>query len=151
MFDGLDLSAAAALQGVSDATARRWKSHAKEVGDDWDKARGAHLIAGGGLEEVARQTLALTVLQVNATLDAITNEADMPAAAKAKALASLADSYNKLLSTSKRLMPETSQLATAMDVIQRLVQFVRDQYPQHTGALAEVLQPFGEEVARAYG
>ncbi|MDN3578700.1 DUF1804 family protein [Chitinimonas viridis] len=151
VFDCLDMPAAAAKHNVPEATARRWKYAAKEMGDDWDKARGAQMLAGGGIEEVSRQTLALVVLQVQATLQTINETADMPPAVKVQMLASLSDSYLKLSKVATKLMPETTQLATAMDVLQRLVKFIRDKYPQHAGSLAEVLHPFGEEVSKAYG
>jgi DNA-binding PucR family transcriptional regulator len=151
VFDGLDLPAAAAKHGISEGTARRWKCQARELGDDWDKARGAQLLAGGGIEEVARQTLALVVMQVQATLQAIQDSPDMKPETRVQLLASMADAYNKLLATSKRLMPETTQLATAMDVIQRLGAFIKQRYPKHLGAFAEVLEPFGEQLERDYG
>lgn len=151
VFDALDLPAAAAKHGVPEATARRWKYQAKETGDDWDKARGAQMIAGGGLEAVARQTLALVVMQVQATLQAIQDAPDMKPETRVQLLASMADAYNKLLATSKRLMPETSQLATSMDVLQKLGAFIREHYPKHLAAFAEVLEPFGESLEKAYG
>ena len=151
VFDQLGLEIAAAKHGVPDATARRWKREAKAEGDDWDKARSAQMIAGGGIEDVVRQTLAVVVQQVQATVEAIQQNPDTPPAEKVKALASLADSYNKLMAASRRLMPETDKLAVAMDVIKRLDAFVRENYPQHGGAFAELLAPFGQDLARAYG
>ena len=149
--DQLALEVAANAQGVPLATVRRWKSDAKRAGDDWDKARAALEIAGGGLEEVLRQTLGVVVRQVQATMDALEGATDMPPAAKVQAMASLADSYNKLIAASRRVMPETDQLGTALAVVQRLLEFVRKNYPQHGAALSEVLEPFGEEIARHYG
>lgn len=151
VFDQLGLEVAALKHEVPIATARRWKSDAKKAGDDWDKARGAQLIAGGGIEDVVRQTLAVIVQQVQATIEAIQANPDMPPGEKVKALSSLADAYNKLMAVSKRLMPETDKLATAMDVTKRLLDFVRTKYPKHGTALAEVLEPFAEELARVYG
>lgn len=151
VFDQLGLEVAAVKEGVPVATARRWKSEAKKAGDDWDKARGAQMIAGGGLEEVMRQTLGVIVRQTQATMDAIEAADDMPAAAKVQALASLADSYNKLMAASRRLMPQTDQLGVAMGVIKLLLDYVRKHHPQHGAAVAAVLEPFGEEVVRTYG
>ncbi|WP_374348608.1 DUF1804 family protein [Chitinimonas sp.] len=148
VFDGLELPAAAAKHGVAEGTARRWKYQAKEVGDDWDKARGAQMLAGGGIEEVARQTLAIVVMQVQTTVQAINESPDMRPEVKVQMLTSLADAYNKLLAASRRLMPETSQLATAMDVLQKFGQFIRDKYPKHLAAFAEVLEPFGDELGK---
>lgn len=151
IFEQLGLEVAALKHGVPTGTARRWIREAKAAGDDWEKARSAQLIAGGGIEDVVRQTLAVVVQQVQATVDTIQAATDMAPGEKVKALASLADAYNKLTAVSRRMMPETDRLAIAMDVIKRQRDFIQSNYPQHGGAFAEVLMPFGEEIARAYG
>ena len=151
VFDQLALELAAAKEGVPLATARNWKREAKAAGDDWDKARSAQLIAGGGIEDVVRQTLAVVIQQVQATVEAIQNDGTMPPGEKVKALSSMADAYNKLIAASRRLMPETDRLAVATDVAKRLSEFIRANYPQHVGAFTEILGPFGEALARAYG
>lgn len=151
VFDRLSLEVAAMSAGVSFASASRWKRESKAGGDDWDKAQAAQLIAGGDIEDIARQMLAGLVTQYQATMQAIGIDTSMAPADKVQALASLADAYNKTIAASKRLLPETSELATAMGVLQKFAQFIRDKYPQHLGAFAEVLEPFGQEVARVYG
>lgn len=151
VFDQLSLEVSAAKLGVPFATVRNWKRSGKELGDDWDKARGAQMIAGGGIEDVVRQTLGVVVQQVQATVEAIQEAHDMRPEAKVQALASLADAYNKLMAASRRLMPETDKLAVATDVAKRLAEFVRANYPQHAPAFAEILGPFGDDLARAYG
>jgi len=151
VIDQLGLEIAALKEGVPTATARRWKSEAKAAGDDWDRARSAQMIAGGGIEDVVRQTLAVVVQQVQATVESIQAAPDMSPVDKVQMLASLADAYNKLMAASKRLMPETDRLGVAMDVIRRELEFARARYPQHVNAIAEILEPFGEELAKAYG
>lgn len=151
VFDQLGLEISAVKHGVPEATAKRWKRDAKEAGDDWDKARSAQMIAGGGIEDVVRQTLAVVVQQVQATVELLQNSPDMPPGEKVKALSSLADAYNKLMAVSKRLMPETDKLAVAMDVIKRLDAFIRENAPQQAGPFSELLPSFGQELARAYG
>ncbi len=151
VFDQLSLEVAAAKHDVPYATVRNWKRAGKELGDDWDKARGAQMIAGGGIEDVVRQTLGIVVQQVQATVQAIQDAEDMPPATKVAMLASLADAYNKLMAASRRLMPETDKLAVATDVAKRLAEFVRENYPQHAPAFAEILGPFGDELAKGYG
>ena len=151
VFDQLGLEVAAVKEGVPTATARRWKREAKDAGDDWDKARSAQMIAGGGIEDVVRQTLAVMVQQVQATIESIQAAPDMDPTTKVQMLASLGDSYHKLANVSRRLMPETDKLAVAMDVIKRLDAFIRDNHPQQAGVFAELLPTFGQELARAYG
>lgn len=147
VFEQLDLDPAALKVGVPEGTARRWKREAKAAGDDWDKAKSAQLIAGGGIEDVVRQTLAVVVQQVQATVDAIQQAPDMAPGDKVAMLASLADAYNKLMSASRRLMPETDTMAVRLDTVKRLGEFVRAKHPRHGSAFIEVLEPFAASLA----
>ncbi|MDS0859931.1 DNA-binding protein [Burkholderia multivorans] len=150
VFDRLSLEVAAMKSGVNYSTARRWKDDARAAGDDWEKAQAAQLLAGGGIEGAARQMLAGMVTQYQATMDEL-DSAEMKPADKVAMLASLADAYNKTINASKRVLPETNELAIAMGVVQRLATFIKDRYPEHVGAFADVLGPFGDELATAYG
>lgn len=151
VFNQLGLEVAAVKHGIPPATAKRWKRDAKELGDDWDKARGAQMIAGGGIEDVVRQTLAIVVTQVQATMQQLQDAPDMPPADKVKMLASLSDSYSKMMSVMTRLMPETDKLAVATDVLKRLAEYMRNNAPDQVANYAELLGPFAEELAMAYG
>lgn len=151
VFDQLGLEVAAMKHGIPDGTAKRWKREAKAEGDDWDKARSAQMIAGGGIEDVVRQTLAVVVQQVQATVETIQAAPDMPPAEKVQMLASLADAYNKLMAASKRLMPETDKLAVAMDVVKRFGEHIAKRKPSLAGEFVEQIEAFGEELARVYG
>lgn len=151
VFDQLGLEIAAVKNDVPVATARRWISEARKAGDDWEKARAAQMMAGGGVEAIARQTMAMFSQQAQATMLMLQSDTALSPLDRAKAMASLADSFTKLVSANGRLMPETDKLAVAMDVVKRLREFIQADFPQHGGAFAEVLMPFGEEIARAYG
>ncbi|VVE59809.1 DNA-binding protein [Pandoraea captiosa] len=151
VFDRLSLEVAAVSAGVAYGTARRWKTDAAAAGDDWDKAQAAQLLAGNGIEEIARQALAGLVTQYKATMDELQVNTEVSAGDKVQMLASLADAYNKTISASKRILPETNELAVAMGVVQRLAAFIKENHPKHVAAFAEVLGPFGDELARAYG
>jgi hypothetical protein len=147
VFDQLALEAAAIKLGVPEATAKRWKREAREAGDDWDRARSAQMIAGGGIEDVVRQTLAVIVQQTQATVQAIQAAEDMPAADKVQMLTSLSDAYNKLMSASRKLMPETDAMAIRLDTVKRLGEFIRARHPRHGAAFSEILEPFASELA----
>lgn len=146
VHDRLPLETAADKAGVPISTAQRWKRQARAAGEDWDKLRAASLLAGEGMENVARQMLADYVVQHKALMDLINGDADMGAAAKVAALASLADSFNKTVAASRRVLPETNKLATALTVLNRLSDFVRERFPQHASAFVEILEPFGEVI-----
>ena len=147
---GLSLEIAAAQAGVPYATARRWFTDAKGNGDDWDKFRAASLIvAGGGIEQAMARIVAAGLMRCEALLEVL-GDMDYPEA-QVKAVATLGDTVSKLKNAGAKLMPEADRLGVAMDVIRRLAEFVRANHPQHAAAYAEILGPFGEEIARAYG
>lgn len=70
---------------------------------------------------------------------------------RAKLLASLADAFTKTVAANARIMPETSQLATALQVLDALAAFVQEKHPKHLAAFVEVLEPFGAEVEKKFG
>ncbi|MCB5309225.1 DUF1804 family protein [Yersinia massiliensis] len=151
IFGQMSLEIASAQAGVSFVTARRWKKEAQDAGDDWDKLRAAHVIAGGGLEDIGRAVLTGLVTQYQTTLEQLNCNSDLPAQKRVELLASLADAFNKAISASKKILPETSQLAIALDVLQKLSLFISEKHPQHLAAFVEILEPFGDEVEKHYG
>ncbi len=151
VFDRLSLEVAAMKCGVSYGTASRWKAQAADGGDDWEKAQAAQLMAGGNIEDIGRQMLAGLVTQYQASMDELNRDTNLNPALKVQLLSSLADAFNKTVAASKRILPETSELATAMEVVQKLATFVQQRYPKHAQAFAELLEPFGDELARTYG
>lgn len=148
VYDRLPLDQAAAKSGVPAGTAARWKRQARAAGEDWDKLRAADLLAGEGTEAVARQMLADYVAQHKALMEQINTAADITARDKVDMLASLADSFNKTVAASRKVLPETDKLATALAVINKLSDFVRVNFPQHAAAFVEILEPFGDELAK---
>lgn len=150
VFDQLGIEIAAMRAGVSESTAQRWKRDARQAGDDWDKSRAAHMLAGEGMESVAREMLTALILQCRAVIDDIV-DADVSAVDRAKIITSVTDSLHKSLAASRRLLPETSELATALETIQLLSEFARERMPQHLPAVLELIEPFGETLAAHYG
>lgn len=151
IFGQMSLEIASAQTGVAFATARRWKKEAQDAGDDWDKLRAAHIMAGGGLEDIGRAILTGLMTQYQTTLEMLTTNADLPADKRVELLASLADAFNKAVAANKKILPDVSQLAIALDVIQRLSTFMAESYPQHLAAFVEILEPFGQEMEKHYG
>lgn len=150
IFGQMSLEIASAQAAVAFATARRWKKEAQDAGDDWDKLRAAHVLAGGGLEEIGRAVLTGLVTQYQTTLEQLTTAEGIQPKERVELLASLADAFNKATAASRKILPETSQLAVALDVLQRLSTFVQESHPQHLGAFVEILEPFGAEIEKHY-
>ena len=151
ILDRQALPAIAVVTGVPEPTLRRWKREAKAAGDDWDTARAASTLAGGGLEALVGQVLEEYVIAHQATLEALKTATEISPVEKAKVLAGLADAFNKTVSSAGRISPRISELGVAMDVLKRLGDFLAQRYPQHAPALLEVIEPFGETLVEVYG
>jgi len=150
VYDRLPLETAAARHGVGYNSARRWKRSAQGSGDDWDRARAASRMASGGLGEVTNQVLEDFAHLFQSTMEEI-KQGEHDGIAKAEALSRLSDAYTKTMAAAAKGSPEIARLAVALDVIERFSKYVRDHYPEHAEALITVLEPFGEEIAEAYG
>lgn len=147
---GLPLERAAEKVEIPLPTARRWYQDAKKAGDDWDKYRAAGLVvAGGGIEQAMGRVIAAGLVRCEVLLEQIEGAKDPFEAVKA--MGTLSDTIAKLKSAGKGMMPEADRLGVAMDVIKRMQVFIQTNYPQHGAAFADVLMPFGDEIARAYG
>lgn len=140
----------ASVVGVSAGTIQRWKKAAKTNGDDWDLARGAHLIGDQGLESAITYFIHEFVLYAETTMTALKAEGDMSVEDRTKQLTLLADAMTKATSSAGKLAPKVSELGVAQDVLKRLLEFVRTEFPNRGEAIQEVLEPFGEELAKAY-
>lgn len=144
---GLPIEQAALKAAVPLATARRWKAESLTEGDDWDKfQRASMIVAGGGFDQAMGRVAAGVILRCEALLERIAEDPEIDPIEATKAVGSLTDSLAKAHAAAKRLMPATDRLATAMGVVKLLTKFIQERYPQHLGAFAEVLAPFGREV-----
>ncbi|BBI91168.1 hypothetical protein SSYM_2246 [Serratia symbiotica str. Tucson] len=151
VFSTLSLELAAIQCGVSFATAGRWKKEARENGDDWDVIRSANMLASGAPEDVARSILASLMTQFQVTLEKVNTADDIPAQERVTLLASLTDGYSKAIAASKKILLETSQLATSMETMKLFSTFIQEHYPQHLTAFVEVLEAFGPVLEKNYG
>lgn len=148
---GQSLETSAQLCNVAFGTARRWKEDAKTGGDDWEKLRAAHVLSGGGLEQLGRGIIAGFLAQYQSTMEAVQNDVELAPTDKVKLLASLADAFTKTVNANARVLPETSKLATAMEVMQLLADFVQEKHPEQLAAFVEMLEPFGAMIEKKFG
>ncbi|HHF7116599.1 TPA: DUF1804 family protein [Haemophilus influenzae] len=139
VFYCLTLEIAAEKAGVSYNTARRWKREAEAKGDNWDKVRDANTMASGKVEDVARGMLTAFVLYFENTMDEIKRAEALPVSEKAKLIQGLGDSYSKMVASSKRLLPEVSELATAWKVIEMVTNLIKTKHPDLLPAFLSVL------------
>lgn len=135
---------------VAGATISRWKVDAQAQGDDWDVARAAATMQGEGFDKLVADAVEGFTVMFQATMEQIQQAENMQPADKAKMMASLADSFNKMINSAGRASPSLSKLAIATDVLRKLAEFVRSDFIQHASAFEEILEPFGLEIAKAY-
>lgn len=151
VFENQSLELAATFSGVPLATVRSWKYTAKEQGDDWDKARSAHLFAGGGIETVGQTLLAGFLVQWQSAFDDLEKAENVNPLEKAKVLASLTDSYLKVINANKKLLPETQATAVAVLVVEALLNHISEVYPNKLQDFALILQTFESVMERKFG
>jgi hypothetical protein len=151
VYQRLPMDAACTKAEVARGTANRWKREAAAEGDDWDRARAAVALGDESMTTLAQKLLEDYLVQHQSTIVLMREATDMSAREKAETLAALSDSFNKTMNSFKRLSPEISKQSIALDVLERLVKFAQHNHPEHVKALVELLEPFGLELARAYG
>jgi hypothetical protein len=139
----------AAAYGISEVTVGRWKKAAKEHGDDWDKARTAHVIAGEGVEAVVSTVVEDFMIQAQEILDEIKN-GNHSTQEKVSMLVALSDAMTKMAASAKKFAPKISELGVAQDVMGNLLDFVRENFPHHSAAILEIIEPFSERLAEIY-
>ncbi|MDZ7822994.1 MAG: DUF1804 family protein [Ahrensia sp.] len=143
--------------GVSSATIGRWKADARKRGDDWDIARAAHMIAGQGLDGVITTVVEEFMLMAQHAIEELKADAlkepgeRMAIGDRIKMMASLSDAMVKMTNSAGRLAPKISELGVAQDVIRRMMEFVREDYPDHANIMLEIIEPFGETLVEAFG
>lgn len=151
VYKRLPLEQACHAAGVPAGTGKRWRQEAKAKGDDWDSHRSAIALGDDNQKALACQLLEEYLVQHQAVMQRLAEAKDMAPAEHARILMGLMDAFNKAMSSFKKLSPELNRHAVALDTLQRLATFAQQRYPQHVGALLEMLEPFGEELAKAYG
>ncbi|MBE2895467.1 DUF1804 family protein [Pasteurellaceae bacterium HPA106] len=149
VFEMLTLEQSAEKAGVSFGTARRWKKQAQNAGDDWDMVREAATMAGGQAEEVSRGLLTRFILHFTKVMDEVEN-AEMSPSEKAELLSGLGDSFTKMTAASKRILPEVSELATAMKTIELFGHYIQSKKPHLLSDFLDLLDGFGQTLNKEF-
>ncbi|SDD56665.1 Protein of unknown function [Paracidovorax valerianellae] len=149
VYQRLPMETACKKVGVPRSTGNRWKQEAADKGDDWETVRAAIALGDDNFSSLSKKLLEDYLVQHQATMDQLRDATNMTARDRAETLASMSDSFNKTMASFKRLAPDLNKQAVQLDVLQRLVSFAQARFPQHLGAMVELLEPFGEELAKA--
>lgn len=148
VYQRLAMETACKKLGVPRSTGNRWKQEAMDKGDDWDGVRAAVALGDENFSTLSKKLLEDYLVQHQATMDQLRTATTMSARERAETLASMSDSFNKTMASFRRLSPELNKQAVQLDVLQRLVSFAQARFPQHLTAMVELLEPFGEELAK---
>lgn len=148
VYQRMAMETACKKLGIPRSTANRWKQEAVDHGDDWDTVRAAVALGDDNFASLSKKLLEDYLVQHQATMDLLRDDKVLSARDRAETLASMSDSFNKTMASFKRLAPELNKQAVQLDVLQRLVSFAQARYPQHLPAMVEMLEPFGEELAK---
>lgn len=151
VFKQLPMEAACAAMQLPKTTGNRWKREAAEQGDDWDFTRSAVALGDDNFKQISQQLLQDYLVVHKSVIDQLKTNDKLTAQQRVTMLASLSDSFNKSIAAFRRIAPEINSYAIALDVVQRLTTFAQGRYPQHVPAILEMLEPFGAELAKAYG
>ncbi|MBL1321548.1 MAG: DUF1804 family protein [Methylophaga sp.] len=150
VYERLSLEAASEKQGVSFNTARVWKKKAKLEGDDWNKARSASRMAQGGLGDITTQLLEDFALLFQATITDI-RDGEYDGLKKAEALSRLSDAYTKTMKAAAGGDPKIAKLSIALETLQLLAVYIKDEHPDVLERFTHILEPFGAKVNEAFG
>lgn len=153
IYQALTLDEAAKACGVSLRTALHWKKASAEQGDDWERRRLAARMAGESQERVSQAILEDYLLLHQFTIEKLKQDTDpkVTALQRAEALSRLADAFTKTMNAVRKSSPSLNNLAVANEVLQRQAAFIKARFPQHAEVFLEILEPFGEELAKSYG
>ncbi|WP_332829603.1 DUF1804 family protein [Escherichia coli] len=148
--NGYSLTASAGYRRHEVRRAARHSAALENAGDEerrrLGQAAAAHALAGDGLESVARTVLISLVVKCQTTLERLNQNPDIPPQESVELLASLSDSLSKAVASSKKILPETDRLATALEVVQRLGAFIKERHPAQYAPFLEVLEGFAKEL-----
>jgi hypothetical protein len=142
----LPAKAVAARLGVAERTVQRWMAADASKCRDWNEARRRAAQMRSTQEAAAQEFMAGFLTFQRKVLAELDAAADMAAAEKTKAIASLSDSFAKTARATAVAVaaPETTQLAIAMDTLQKLARFVAETHQDAAPLLAEALEAFAE-------
>jgi len=151
IYKGLPLKDTAKLNGIRYQTALAWRKAALAKGDDWDTARSAARMASGGLTEINNMLLENFALHAESILENLRENDDVTPSSKADIMTKLADAHSKMVATVAKSGTKIAPLAVAMTVLKMLTEFIKENYPEHAVSFMEILEPFGQKVAKDIG
>ncbi|MBF0415805.1 MAG: DUF1804 family protein [Magnetococcales bacterium] len=144
---GMTLEEAAAQARVALSTAIRWRTQAKDLGDDWERHRAASLVSGSGKQDLVQDILRQFLLAHQTAMTDLA-KAEIPAEERVKLLASLSDAFNKTMSSLAKTSPILERTGVASKTLELFAGLTKRQFPQHIAAVLEIMDAFGPELEK---
>ena len=84
---------------------RSWKTQDAKAGDDWDLPRAANVMSGRGHDEMVAEAVEGFTLMYQTSLEMINKDESLKAQDRVKLVASLADSFSKMMTAAGKASP----------------------------------------------
>ncbi len=107
-------------------------------------------MASGGAEEIARAIFTGLMIQYQAVIEQLNADNSIPPAEKVQMLTSMADAFNKAVSASAKVLPETNRLAVAMETVRAFGDYVRERHPARAMDFIDMIQAFAPELQKRF-
>lgn len=108
-------------------TIGRWKDEALErEGDDWDKVRHTISMSEQTTSDINHQVYADWLTRFQEVQKKVLDDEKMDAMTSVAALASLADSFNKMIAAMRKIEPEVNLASTALTVLETVIEYLRE-------------------------
>jgi transposase-like protein len=138
---GWGIDEIAAHLRVQPSTVNRWRREDKNQKIDWNTQKAA--VSLGGRDEQLAEVLN-DYLNIHRQIMAELRERqDIDTIAKARVLASLADTFNRTTKAAVKVSPSLDHVALSHELLSKLSQYILSHHKNHAQDFAEILELFG--------
>ena len=138
-IDGFPVNEISKKIGVSGNVIWRWKLQAlNQYKDDWDKFRAAAILSTEREREFAERHIA----NFNSMFLSVEEEllsSEISPLEKTRQIALLSDSFAKIVSSARRVLPEMDKLNVALEVLELLGAYIAEKKPDLLSEFSMVL------------
>ena len=149
--EGLSYELIAKKLNVSHSTILRWKRKDAGTPFDWDHLRYLGMLSQDSIENLNQAILAKFLDMLDTTIKEV-YQADLSPTEKTKDLASLGDTFNKMISAMKKTTPEVAVAEVALKVLEIIIDTIkedRDLSERFTLYLDKINERIIQEFSRA--
>ncbi|SDO03847.1 Protein of unknown function [Desulfonauticus submarinus] len=147
--DGLSFAILSKKLNISEATLRRWKTKDKSTIYDWDRLRYTNSLSEDSVESINKQILTKFLDILNTTIQEVQTLPDLDPQEKVKALASLGDTFNKMVSAMKKTTPEVAVADVALKVLEIVFDVIKEDQ-EITTELSKYLDAINQRITKEF-